>query len=90
MKTKTLLSVLALSITISAFGQKPTMKLTFTAEDVGQHVPLNSILIENLTQSGDTTLYEPDTALVLDYTTNIGDNDAFGENSFSLSQNYPN
>ena len=90
MKTKTLLLILALGIIVSAFSQKPTMELTFTAENNGQYVPLDSILIENLTQGGDTTLYAPDTVLVLDYVTSIGDNEAIGENTFSVSQNYPN
>ena len=66
------------------------MELTFTAENNGQYVPLDSIFIENLTQGGDTTLYAPDTVLVLDYITSIGDNEAIGENTFSVSQNYPN
>jgi len=66
------------------------MVLTFTADDNGQHVPLNSILIENLTQGGDTTLYLPDSVLVLDYITGMNESNTFDENSFSLSQNYPN
>ncbi len=90
MKTKILLSILALGLIVSAFSQKPTMELTFTAENNGQHVPLDSILIENLTQGGDTTLYAPDTVLVLDYVTSISDNETIGENTFSVSQNYPN
>ncbi len=90
MKTKTLLSVLALGLVISVFGQKATMELTFTADDNGQNIPLNNILIENLTQGGDTTLYAPDTVLVLDYVASIDDNEAIGEKSFILSQNYPN
>jgi len=90
MKTKTLLSILVFGLMISAFGQKPTMELTFTAENNGQYVPLDSILIENLTQGGDTTLYAPDTVLVIDYVTSIGDNEAIGENTLAVSQNYPN
>ncbi len=90
MKTKTLLLILALGIIVSAFSQKPSIELTFTAENNGQYVPLDSILIENLTQGGDTTLYAPDTVLVIDYITSIGDNEAIGENTLSVSQNYPN
>ncbi|MCK4677881.1 MAG: hypothetical protein KAT48_07100 [Bacteroidales bacterium] len=85
MKIKIFLSLLALGLIISAFGQKPTMELTFTAENNGLYVPLDSILIENLTQGGDTTLYAPDTVLVLDYVTSIGDNETIVENSFSIS-----
>ncbi|MCD4697803.1 MAG: T9SS type A sorting domain-containing protein [Bacteroidales bacterium] len=90
MKTKIFLSILALGLIVSAFGQKPTIELTFTAENNGQYVPLDSILIENLTLGGDTTLYAPDTVLVLDYVASIGDTEAIGKNSFSVSQNYPN
>ena len=93
MKTKILLSVLAFGLMVSAFSQKPTMELTFTAEYDGQYVPLDSIFIENLTQGGDTTLYTfftSDTVLVLDYVTSIGDNETIVENTFSVSQNYPN
>ncbi|MCK4679359.1 MAG: hypothetical protein KAT48_14590 [Bacteroidales bacterium] len=84
MKTKIFLSVLALGLVISAFGQKPAMEISFTAENNGQYVPLDSILIENLTQGVDTTLYAPDTVLELDYIPGIGDNKAIGENSFSI------
>ncbi|MEN8225352.1 MAG: FISUMP domain-containing protein [Bacteroidota bacterium] len=66
------------------------MELIFTAEHDGQNVPLESILIENLTQGGDTTLYAPDTVLVLDYITSIYDKETIDENTFSVSQNYPN
>jgi len=90
MKTKILLSVLALGLIVSAFSQNPTMELTFTAEYDGQYVPLDSVFIENLTQGGDTTLYSSDTVLLLDYVTSIGSNEAFGRNTFSVSQNYPN
>ena len=90
MKTKIFLTILALGLIVSAFSQKPTIELTFTAENNGQYVPLDSILIVNLTLGGDTTLYAPDTVLVLDYVTNFGDSKALGENTFSVSQNYPN
>jgi len=90
MKTKIFLLILALGLIVSAFSQKPTMELTFTAEYNGQYVPLDSIFIENLTQGGDTTLYEPDTILVFDYASSIGDTKAIGDNCFSASQNYPN
>lgn len=89
MKTKTLLSVLVFGFILSAFGQKPTMELTFTAENNGQYIPLDSIFIENLTQGGDTTLYAPDTVLSFEYSLGINKID-LSENSFSISQNYPN
>ena len=89
MNTKNLLSMLALVLAISAFGQS-TMELTFTAENSSLYVPVDSILIENLTQGGDTTLYSPDTVLVLDITTSIRNNVESGVNTLSVSQNYPN
>jgi len=84
------ISVLAFALISNVFCQKPTMELTFTAENNGQYVPLDSIFIENLTQGGDTTLYAPDTILVIDYVTGIGENGAGDENTLSVSQNYPN
>ena len=89
MKTKILLSMLTFVLTISAFGQS-TMELTFTAENSSLYVPLDSILIENLTQGGDTTLYTPDTVLVLDIATSTRDNVESGATTLSVSQNYPN
>ena len=91
MKSKILLLVMSLGLIVSAFSQRNTMELTFTAEQNGQHVSLDSILIENLTQGVDTILYAPDTVLVFDYIyVGIGDNETIGGNTFSLSQNYPN
>ena len=90
MKTKIFLSILAFGLIVSTFSQKSTIELTFTAENNGQYVPLDSIFIENLTQGGDTTLYVPDTVLVMDYTASIRDDEDIGKNTFSVSQNYPN
>ncbi len=90
MKTRNLLTVFMIAMITGAMAQKPTMTLTFTADNNGQHVPLNSILIENLTQGGDTTLYAPDIVLVLEYITGVNENFAFGDNFISLSQNFPN
>jgi uncharacterized protein (TIGR02145 family) len=66
------------------------VELTFTADNNGQYVPLDLIFIENLTQGGDTTLYAPDTILMLDYNTSISENEAIGESSFYVTQNCPN
>ncbi len=90
MKTKCLLPILVIGLIVNSFGQKPTMELTFTANNNGLYVPIDSIIIENITQNGDTTLYAPDTILMIDYVSGIGDSEAVGENSFSVSQNYPN
>jgi len=90
MKTTALLTLLMIGMIISVHAQKPTITLTFTADHNGQWVPLDSIFIENLTQGGDTTLYAPNTVLVLNYAAGIGDNQTTGGNVFSVSQNYPN
>jgi hypothetical protein len=89
---KSILFVLVLVFTLFAntFGQKPVIELTFTADNNGQYVSLDSILIRNLTQGEDTMLYEPDTILVLEYFTGIPNINGSTENSFSISQNYPN
>jgi len=90
MKIKsTILSLIFLFLDITiCFPQ--TLTLTFTAEHDGIHTPLDSILIENLTQGGDTTLYSPDTSLVLDYLTGTDEIYNAQDQGFSLSQNYPN
>jgi len=67
MKPKVLLSILALGIIVSAYGQKATLELTFTAVDNATYVQLDSIIVINQTQGGNTVLYWPDTVLVLDY-----------------------
>jgi len=91
MKTKTLLlAIFAFGIIFNAFSQMTTIELSFTAEMYGVNIPLDSIVVENQTQSGDTTLYPPDTILVLDLTSNIWNNKASGPSSFSVSPNYPN
>ena len=44
-----------------------SITLTFTAYTDTLHQPLNSVVVENLTQGGDTVLYYPDTVLLLDH-----------------------
>ncbi len=85
MKTKNLLLVTALIYALNAFSQNSTLELAFTSSCI-----LDSILIENLTRGGDTTLYSPDTLLVLDFVTSIDDNAITEQNSLSVAQNYPN
>jgi len=82
--------VLALLTFANAFGQRPFIQLTFTATYGGQALTIDSINIQNLTQGGDTMLFAPDTVLVLNYVTGIGDNIETGKNRLSVSQNFPN
>jgi hypothetical protein len=71
MRTMTLLIIQL----FACFGymQGQTVSLTFTATFNGNHQPLDSIHIANLTQVGDTTLYSNDTVLVLDHGIGIDD-----------------
>jgi uncharacterized protein (TIGR02145 family) len=85
-----LTTVLFFALLTNAFGQKPVMELTFTAACDGQYVPTDSINIENLTQGSDTTLYAPDTVLVLDYIVGIQEHSSSILQAFTVMQNYPN
>ncbi len=87
---KHFITFVLVALLASAGMAQQAMELTFTAQYNGQTVPLDSIYIENLTQGGDTTLYEPDTVLILDYVTGIGVRERTEENTFAVSQNYPN
>jgi len=89
MKTKIILSVLALAAMARVFGQKPTMELTFTAVDNASYVQLDSIKVMNRTQGGDTVLYYPDTVLVLDYQVEVTEL-SHDKTGFQVFQNYPN
>ena len=104
MKTKISLSILALGIIVSAFGQKPTLELTFTAVDKAAYVQLDSIKVMNRSQGGETVSYWPDTTLSVEITTGdtllyigystgspVGVQEINQEmNQFQLFQNYPN
>lgn len=89
-KSILLFTAILLVIVTSIYCQKPSIELTFISEYYGQSVQLDSILIENLTQGGDTTLYYPDNFLVLDYTTGEFENPSSVASIFSMTQNYPN
>jgi len=67
-----------------------TIELTFTAENNGQFIPLDSIVIENLTQGGGTQLIYPDTVLFLDFITGINNPQSSRQNKPIMSQNFPN
>jgi len=86
---KIILSLIFLFIGITTcFPQ--TMTLTYTATHEGSHVTLDSILIENLIQGGDTILYAPDTVLFLDLTTGVDSKYNQSSDGSIVSQNYPN
>ena len=76
------------TISISLFSQRPTLELTFTAENNGEYVQLDSIKVMNRTQSVDTVLYWPDTVLSIYY---VGIHEIPGSTSgFQVFPNYPN
>ncbi len=89
MKAKIFFTVIVLLLVTSVFGQKPNIELTFTAIDSAAYIQLDSIKIMNRTLGEDTTLYWPDTVLVLAYQVGIpnNNNDA---GSLQVFQNYPN
>lgn len=65
------------------------LEISFESHYYGQALGLDSVLIRNITTGRDTSLYAPDTVLVLDYA--VGFNDySLGETAFSVSPNYPN
>lgn len=61
-----ILSGFIFTLTLSLFGQN--MELTFTGDNNGQIVLLDSVVVKNLNQGGEVTLYPPDLSLVLTLT----------------------
>jgi len=89
MKTPTLLWCILIGSMVHLSAQT-TISLTFTAEDNGTWLLLDSIRIENLTRGGDTTLYGTDTVLVLDHGIGIHDLAAGHGQQMILFPAYPN
>jgi uncharacterized protein (TIGR02145 family) len=82
--------VLATLLLTSSFAQKSIITLKFTANNNNQHVPMNDILIENLTQGSEIRLFAPDTLIVLDIITGIDNLDPSVYKGIRIYQNYPN
>jgi uncharacterized protein (TIGR02145 family) len=89
MKTKIYFTFIFVSTAMLIYSQRYSMELTFTAVNSADRVQLDSIKVMNRTQGGDTTLYWPDTVLVLDYPAGITDLNSDIE-GFQVFQNYPN
>ncbi len=85
------MSVLFLMLFAFAFiyGQKASISISHTVTYDGISVLPDTIIVTNLTQGGDTTLYGADTTLVLDYTTGLSDYKK-GEDGLVIMPNYPN
>ena len=72
---------------ISCIGQN--IEISFAGDNNGQPVSLDSIIIKNVTQGGEVTLYSPDLTLVL-IITGIENRKIKKSKTFALNQNYPN
>jgi uncharacterized protein (TIGR02145 family) len=75
-------------ISLGLYSQRSTLELTFTAENNGSYVQINSIKVMNRTQGSDTILYWPDTVLSI-YNVGIHEINKT-EDLFQVFQNYPN
>jgi len=89
-KCSFILIVLMFLLAYSGFCQRPTIELSFSAQYQSQPVTLDSIYIQNLSQPGDTTLYAPNTVLLIDYILGIPDFQETEKSAFSVSPGYPN
>jgi hypothetical protein len=69
-------------------SQEAVIELTFTATYQGQHVALDSILIQNLSQNCE--MMTADTVIALDYVTGAYNKPVSGKESLQVSQNHPN
>jgi len=85
-----LLLLCLLAASLSHLTAQTTISLTFTAEDNGIWLPLDSVRLENLTRGGDTTLYGTDTVLVLDHGIGIHGQTAGHGQQMILFPAYPN
>ena len=75
-------------ILINVYSQS-TLELTFTAINNTNYTQLDSIKVMNQTQGGDTTLFWPDTVLILNVQIGITEMNNQQE-SLLVFQNYPN
>jgi len=89
MKRGLLIIILISSILNLSTAQRANMELTYSGVDVDTYVQLDSIKVINRTQGGDTTLFWPDTVLILDYQVGMPSLE-FDLMAFEVFQNYPN
>ncbi|MFO7791283.1 MAG: T9SS type A sorting domain-containing protein, partial [Bacteroidales bacterium] len=83
------LQLLALSLLVCVFTlNAQDISFSFTANHTCEYAPLDSVLVENLTQGGDSVLYFPDT--VLNIVLTGVDMQTAMQDDFYVSQNYPN
>jgi len=90
MKTRLFSGVIFCMVAIPATCQKQAITLIFTSQNQGSYVTTDSIAIRNLTRNCDTTLYYPDTVLVLDMISGLKEPPVGPVSDFRISTNYPN
>lgn len=85
-----IISLLIFLLSFMIAKGQTTINLTFSAEQNGNYMSLDSIGIKNLTQGSDTTLYGNDTILVLSQ--NIGIEDGYSPkwDDLKFAPPYPN
>jgi uncharacterized protein (TIGR02145 family) len=89
-KTLTLTVALLLSITTYLLGNSGLIMLGFAGAFEGEPLPLDSILVQNMTKGWDTMLYAPDNYIILDIITGVHEDHLTSEKGFQVRQNIPN
>ena len=88
-KSIVLLNILVFLFCLNILGQKPVIQISFTSVNNQQWVPIESIVIKNITRGVDTTIYYPDTVLVLHY--QVGIEELYQPaKELTVFQNFPN
>ena len=93
MKKQILSFIIGTIVLTFLFGtlQAQTVTLTFTGKDANNHwVRLDRVVVTNLTQDWQETLFYPDTTLTMQNSTGIDDTETMYTSSLHLSQNNPN
>ncbi len=86
---KLIFLVISVCFILTNLYSQTTLQLTFTAIDNSTYIQLDSIKVMNRTLGGDTTLYWPDTVLILNV--QIGINEINNQKkNLKIFQNYPN
>jgi len=83
---KSLYTLAVILVFYSSVIHAQMVELTFTGKSDIDYVKLDSVVIENITQGGDTILYYPDTVVMLG---TVGIDEDLKHNGFDI-QNYPN
>lgn len=86
---KVLLVLLVIAGTLNVNLNGQNIELSFSGDNNGEDVTLDSLYIKNLTQGADIMLYAPDSTINLLI---VGNNEllASSNSHFNLSQNFPN